>query len=224
MHRGAFPAAELAAAGYSAVHHSGGQWAGVAILAREGLELTEPVSGLPGEVRADQSRWIEATVAGLRVCSVYVVNGQAVGTEPFEEKLAFLEAMATRVGELGESVIVAGDMNVCPTDLDVYDPAAVRRRDPRHRRGARRARRGRRQRRPRRRLSRPASGARATVHLVGLPRRELPQGPRSANRSRARQRRDRRASHRGRHRARLPQGHQALRSRTAADRMVMSRP
>lgn len=120
----AFPVAELAAAGYSSVHHSGGQWAGVAILAREGLDLEDPIAGLPGEVRADQSRWIEASVGGVRVCSAYVVNGQAVGTEPFAEKLAFLEAMAVRAGELDGPVVVAGDMNVCPTDTDVYDPAA----------------------------------------------------------------------------------------------------
>lgn len=119
----AFPVAELAAAGYSTVHHSGGQWAGVAILAREGLALEDPSSGLPGEVRADQSRWIEATVAGVRVCSVYVVNGQAIGTEPFDEKLTFLEAMAARVSQLSGDVVVAGDMNVCPTDTDVYDIA-----------------------------------------------------------------------------------------------------
>ena len=120
----AFPADELAAAGYSAVHHSGGQWAGVAILAREGHELADPTSGLPGEIRADQSRWIEATVDGVRVCSVYVVNGQAVGSEPFAEKLAFLEAMAVRAAALTGDVVIAGDMNVCPTDTDVYDPAA----------------------------------------------------------------------------------------------------
>jgi exodeoxyribonuclease-3 len=119
-----FPVDALAEAGYRAVHHSGGRWAGVAILARDGLELSDAVSGLPGEVHADQSRWIEATVAGIRVCSVYVVNGQAVGTEPFAEKLAFLEAMAARAEQLEGEVVIAGDMNVCPTDTDVYDPAA----------------------------------------------------------------------------------------------------
>jgi len=122
-----FPQAELREAGYGAVHHSGGRWAGVAILAREGLTLAEPASGLPGEARADQARWIEATVDGVRVASVYVVNGQAVGTEPFAEKLVFLDAMAARVAQLhdaGTPAVIAGDFNVCPSDLDVYDPAA----------------------------------------------------------------------------------------------------
>jgi exodeoxyribonuclease-3 len=123
----AFPVAELRAAGYEAAHHSGGRWAGVAVLARAGLELGDVRAGLEGEVQADQARWIEATVGGVRVVSVYVVNGQAVGTEPFAEKMRFLEAMAVRARALcadGAEVVIAGDMNVCPTDADVYDPAA----------------------------------------------------------------------------------------------------
>jgi len=123
----AFPEDELRAAGYEAAHHSGGRWAGVAVLARTGLGIEDVVCGLPGEAQADQARWVEATVAGIRVASVYVVNGQAVGTEPFAEKLAFLEAMSTRAATLrdaGAPIVIAGDMNVCPTDTDVYDPAA----------------------------------------------------------------------------------------------------
>src|SRR3954469_23126323 len=96
----AFPVAELREAGYEAVHHSAGRWAGVAILARAGLSLDDPSSGLPGELNADEARWIEATVGGLRVASVYVTNGRAVGTPTFDEKLAFLEAMAKRVGQI----------------------------------------------------------------------------------------------------------------------------
>src|ERR1019366_9306276 len=57
----AFPAAELALAGYDAVHHGSGRWAGVAILARSGLGLGETVAGLPGELRAEEARWIEAS-------------------------------------------------------------------------------------------------------------------------------------------------------------------
>ncbi len=125
----AFPQEELREAGYEAAHHSGGRWAGVAILAKAGLPITDVVCGLPGEVQADQARWVEATVGGVRVASVYVVNGQAVGTEPFAEKLAFLEAMAARAAQVrdtGLPTVIAGDMNVCPTDTDVYDPVAFR--------------------------------------------------------------------------------------------------
>jgi exodeoxyribonuclease-3 len=119
----AFPALELEAAGYRAAHHSAGRWAGVAILARE--ELSDVAAGLAGEPAADEARWIEATVAGLRVVSVYVPNGRAPDTPTYDDKLRFLEAMARRIEELAsDPLVVAGDFNVCPTDLDVYDPAA----------------------------------------------------------------------------------------------------
>jgi exodeoxyribonuclease-3 len=122
----AFPAAELAAAGYHAVHHSAGRWAGVAIVARAQLALDDPVAGLPGELRDDEARWIEATVGGLRVVSTYVPNGREVGSPTFEEKLAFLDAAAVRAAELraGGPLLVGGDFNVAPADLDVYDPVA----------------------------------------------------------------------------------------------------
>lgn len=122
-----FPADELLEAGYEAVHHSGGRWAGVAVLAPKGHGLREVQSGLPGEARAEQARWIEAEVEAIsaRVASVYVVNGREVGSEPFAEKLQFLEALASRVGELKEErLVVGGDFNVAPADVDVWDPAA----------------------------------------------------------------------------------------------------
>ena len=123
----AFPVGELAAAGYHAVHHSAGRWAGVAIAARDGLALEDCELGLPGELRGDEARWIEATCGGLRVVSTYVPNGRAIGTPTFAEKLAFLDAAIARVGALrAQSVplVVAGDFNVAPADIDVYDPEA----------------------------------------------------------------------------------------------------
>ncbi|MGI8730013.1 MAG: exodeoxyribonuclease III [Solirubrobacteraceae bacterium] len=124
----AFPADELAQAGYDAVHHSAGRWAGVAILARRELgPIADPVAGLPGEAREDEARWIEATVGDLRVASVYVPNGREVGSPTYDEKLAFLDAMATRAAALREepeAAFIAGDFNVAPADLDVYDVAA----------------------------------------------------------------------------------------------------
>lgn len=122
-----FPHAELAEAGYVAADHSGGRWAGVAIVARAELGVADPAVGLPGEPAQDESRWIEATVAGLRVASVYVPNGRELASEWYAAKLEFLAAMARRVGELRDAaapLVVAGDMNVAPADLDVYDPAA----------------------------------------------------------------------------------------------------
>jgi exodeoxyribonuclease-3 len=121
----AFPALELLDAGYEAAHHSGGRWAGVAILARRPLVPADVVTGLPGEPDAVESRWIEASVGGLRVASVYVPNGRAVGSPSFLAKLRFLEAMRDRAAALrGRPLVVAGDMNVCPADIDVYDPDA----------------------------------------------------------------------------------------------------
>jgi exodeoxyribonuclease III len=120
----AFPESELREAGYHSAHHSAGRWAGVAILARE--QPTDVSAGLPGELRADEARWIEATVGDVRFASAYVTNGRAVGTEWFDEKLAFLDAMAKRVEELraGPPLIAGGDFNVTRDDRDVYDPAA----------------------------------------------------------------------------------------------------
>jgi exodeoxyribonuclease-3 len=122
-----FPDAELAAAGYAAIHHSAGQWSGVAILARvdAGLTLSDPTIGLPGDPVAAEARWCEATVAGIRVASVYVPNGRTLDNPEFPRKLAFLDAMVARAAALrGTPLVIAGDMNIAPADPDVYDPAA----------------------------------------------------------------------------------------------------
>jgi exodeoxyribonuclease III len=119
----AFPMLELEAAGYRTVHHSAGRWAGVALLARAGP--TDVCAGLAGEPSGDEARWLEASVGGLRAVSVYVPNGRSPDSPFYADKLRFLDAMAKRVGELaGDALVVAGDFNVCPSDLDVYDPAA----------------------------------------------------------------------------------------------------
>ena len=124
----AFPVAELAQAGYAAVHHSGGRWAGVALLARDGLALDDPVLTLAGDAVPEEARWCEATVEGIRFASVYVPNGRALDSPEFPRKLAFLDAMGARIGALcregAAGVVVVGDMNIAPADADVYDPSA----------------------------------------------------------------------------------------------------
>jgi exodeoxyribonuclease III len=121
----AFPGLELEGVGYQAVHHSAGRWAGVALAAPVGVPIEDVCVGLAGQPSQDEARWLEATVYGLRAVSVYVPNGRAVGSPFFEDKLRFLDAAAVRIAELSaEPLMVAGDFNVCPTDLDVYDPAA----------------------------------------------------------------------------------------------------
>ena len=119
----AFPALELQAAGYQSVHHSGGRWAGVAILSRS--EATDVQCGLQGETEPGECRWMEATVGGVRIVSVYVPNGRSLSSPAFVSKLAFLDAMAERVRAMGPGPkIVTGDLNIAPGDLDVYDPRA----------------------------------------------------------------------------------------------------
>jgi exodeoxyribonuclease-3 len=120
-----FPADALREAGYASVHHSAGRWAGVAVIARDDLSLAEAGTGLPGERAADEARWVEADVDGIRVISTYVPNGREVGSETFHDKLAFFDAMIARAEELrGSPVVIAGDLNVTRADIDVYDPAA----------------------------------------------------------------------------------------------------
>ncbi len=117
----AFPNAELADAGYHAVHHSAGRWNGVAIAARSELPLKQERQGLPGEAETGEARWIEASAGGLRVASVYVPNGRGLDSPEFPKKLAFFDAMRERAGELD---LLGGDLNVTRSDVDVYDPAA----------------------------------------------------------------------------------------------------
>jgi exodeoxyribonuclease III len=120
-----FPTGELRAAGYGAVHHSGGQWAGVALLARAPLALEDAQLGLPGEPIAAEARWCEATIDQIRFASAYVPNGRSLDSDEYPRKLAFLDAIARHTAAGSQpSLIVAGDMNIAPADIDVYDPAA----------------------------------------------------------------------------------------------------
>lgn len=122
---GKFPDLAFAEAGYQAVHHSAGRWAGVAVAAPTSVAFEDLCAGLAGEPEADEARWLEVTVGALRVVTTYVPNGRAVGSPFYEDKLRFLDAAAERIRALvGGPLLVAGDFNVCPTDLDVYDPAA----------------------------------------------------------------------------------------------------
>lgn len=122
----AFPHPELERHGYVAADHSGGRWAGVAILAKTALGIGDVVRGLPGEPSPDEARWVEATVGDLRVASTYVPNGRALGTDTFADKLVFLDALAARARLWADlPAVIAGDFNVCPTDDDVWDPRQV---------------------------------------------------------------------------------------------------
>jgi exodeoxyribonuclease III len=123
-----FPLAELDQAGYEVVHHSGGQWAGVALLVRRPLAPDLPLLGLPGDAVPTEARWCEVSVSGIRFVSTYVPNGRTLDSPEFPRKLGFMEAAAKRAAAIrsdnvAEGLVIAGDINVAPTDADVYDPA-----------------------------------------------------------------------------------------------------
>ena len=120
-----FPIAALRHAGYDAVWHGQRSHHGVAILAR-GETPQEVRRGLPGEATDVHTRYVEARVAGLRVASVYLPNGNPVGSDNYAYKLRWFERFirhASPLATLDEPVILAGDLNVVPTDRDIYNPA-----------------------------------------------------------------------------------------------------
>lgn len=115
-----FPSDALAALGYESAHYGQGRWNGVAILSSIGLR--DVVKGFgDGDPEA---RFIGATCAGLRVYSCYVPNGRALDHEHYQYKLRWLGSLAAHVASRDPDghVIVGGDFNVAPSDLDVYDP------------------------------------------------------------------------------------------------------
>ena len=112
---------ELAERGYAVALHGEATWNGVAILSRVGLE--DAVSGLPGApgFPRPEARAVSATCGGIRVVSVYVPNGREPGSEHYEYKLAWLAALREIVAADPEATVVCGDMNIAPTDDDVFD-------------------------------------------------------------------------------------------------------
>ena len=116
--------AELASRGYSIALHGEAQWNGVAILSRIGLE--EIVLGIPGGpgFPHPEARAVSATCGGVRIHSVYVPNGREPDSEHYRYKLAWLAALREVVRDGPREAIVCGDMNIAPTDADVFDPDA----------------------------------------------------------------------------------------------------
>jgi exodeoxyribonuclease III len=115
---------ELADRGYEIAAHGEAAWNGVAILSRTGLD--DVVTGLadaPGFPHPE-ARAVAATCGGVRVHSVYVPNGRTPGSDHYEYKLAWLSALRHVVAGGPEAAVVCGDMNIAPTDADVFDPHA----------------------------------------------------------------------------------------------------
>jgi exodeoxyribonuclease-3 len=129
----AAPVAELERLGFALAHHGQGRWNGVAIASRAGLEGVVRNFGLPAEDAGDEARplaearMVAAVCGGVRVVSVYAPNGRAVGSPFYEAKLAWFEALRRWLAtscDPREPLVLGGDLNVAPSDEDVWDPVA----------------------------------------------------------------------------------------------------
>ena len=124
-------------AGYEIAHHGQGQWNGVAVLSRVGLEAVVTNFGRPLEAVRDpdslevnplaEARMIAATCGGVRVVSLYAPNGRSVGSPHYAAKLDWFELLGDwlrEAADMSEPLVLGGDLNVAPADIDVWDPVA----------------------------------------------------------------------------------------------------
>lgn len=124
---GEFPALEFKGLGYRATVSGQKTYNGVALLTRKPAE--DVVEALPGDSGDTQARYLEATVGGVRIASIYLPNGNPVDSDKFSYKLAWMKRLQNRARELLARelpAVLAGDFNVIPADEDVYDPDAWR--------------------------------------------------------------------------------------------------
>lgn len=122
----AFPAMAFAAAGYDSAHHGQGRWNGVAILSRVGLD--DVVCGFADGIEPDpDARLITARCGGVVVVNGYIPNGRALDDPHYQYKLSWLDRLDAHLDAVttaDDDVIVVGDFNIAPADIDVYDPKA----------------------------------------------------------------------------------------------------
>jgi exodeoxyribonuclease-3 len=124
-----FPKLEVEAAGYKIAIVGQKGFNGVALLSLHPFDVTART--LPGHADDEPARYVEGRVSTpkgpLTVGGIYLPNGNPIGTEKFAYKLAWMERLISHARELlarEEMFVLGGDYNVCPTDLDVYDPKA----------------------------------------------------------------------------------------------------
>ncbi len=120
-----FPRLEFEALGYQLAIHGQKGFNGVAIFSRH--EMQDIERGLPGDENDIQSRYLEATVKGVRICCLYLPNGNPVPGEKFDYKLAWMDRLIARAKILLASEVpflMLGDFNVFQEEIDCYDPAA----------------------------------------------------------------------------------------------------
>src|SRR6476620_10144349 len=119
-----FPVEAISGAGYEAVWHGQKAWNGVAILAK-GEKPEETRRGLPGDPDDAHSRYIEAVVRGITIGCLYLPNGNPAPGPKFDYKLRWFERLTAHAAGLfasGKPVLLTGDYNVMPTEIDVYKP------------------------------------------------------------------------------------------------------
>ena len=143
------PLLPISMAGYELLHHGEGRWNGVAIASRVGLSeavtnfgdgpVRSSAAGMPGvgpsvaatEEEFDpfgEARMVTAVCGGVRVVSIYAPNGRVVGSPFYAGKLAWFARLRRWLDETQEPatpLVIGGDFNVAPADLDVWDPAAA---------------------------------------------------------------------------------------------------
>ena len=120
----AFPSLAFGALGYESAHYGQGQWNGVAILSRVGLDGVA-VDFADGGERDQDARLISATCGGIRTMSVYVPNGRGLEDDHYQYKLAWMARLRAHLAATctpDQDVAICGDFNIAPTDSDVYDP------------------------------------------------------------------------------------------------------
>ncbi|WP_316809853.1 exodeoxyribonuclease III [Pedobacter heparinus] len=119
-----FPEQAIRDAGYHAIWHGQKSWNGVAILSKT-AEIKEIRRGLPGDEEDLHSRYIEAQVNGITIGCLYLPNGNPAPGPKFDYKLGWFQRLTVHAAELlasGQQVVLTGDYNVMPTELDVYKP------------------------------------------------------------------------------------------------------
>jgi exodeoxyribonuclease-3 len=126
-----FPRLEVAALGYQVEAIGQRAYNGVALVSKQ--PARDILRGLDGDDADDHARYIEASFGPadgeVRIASIYLPNGNPVDTDKFSYKLAWMDRLHRRAGELlrrESAFVLAGDYNICPTDDDVYDPVAFR--------------------------------------------------------------------------------------------------
>ncbi|WP_132992112.1 exodeoxyribonuclease III [Gordonia zhaorongruii] len=119
---------ELAARGYEFAHAGQGQWNGVALLSRIGLDEVRvafpDAPGFPDAADPPEGRAISAVCGGVRIHSLYVPNGREVDSDHYRYKLTWLGALRASVADEADSTMLCGDFNIIPTDADCFDPEA----------------------------------------------------------------------------------------------------